>query len=196
VLIDAPMALTLSAMKLTPEEIPSRLATVLQIAGALPSGFRGPSTSSSSSSSSNLVKLMITQCSITELYRLQKQGETESRAVDLAKDWERRYCSHKETLPGDRCICEVIGECKVRQAVDGSSHLFANHSSTNAGDRNKHRYVLAAGSAGLRAKIRNEVVGVPVVHANDRNVMVMEPMSRLTKEKCDEVRELRRMKVL
>lgn len=113
VLIDAPMALTFAGMKLSSEEIPSRLATVLQIAGALPSGFRGPSTSSgpfSHSSSANLVKLMITQCSITELYKIQKEGEKEALAVELAKNWERRYCSHKEALPGDRCLCDVIGE--------------------------------------------------------------------------------------
>jgi U3 small nucleolar RNA-associated protein 23 len=56
------------------------------------------------------------------------------------------------------------------------------------GDRNKHRYVLAVESAALRSKIRNEVVGVPVVHTNDRNVLVMEPMSDLTRQRCDEVR--------
>lgn len=113
VLIDAPMALALAGMKLTPEEVPSRLANVLQIAGALPSGAAShlQSGPSSSSSSSSLVKLMITQCSITELYKVQKEGEREARAVELAKQWERRFCNHKdEALPGDRCICDIVGE--------------------------------------------------------------------------------------
>ena len=63
----------------------------------------------------------------------------------------------------------------------------APNAATATGDKNKHRYVLAVGSQGLRSKIRNEVVGVPVVHANDRNVLVMEPMSELTRQRCDEV---------
>lgn len=29
---------------------------------------------------------------------------------------------------------------------------------------------------------------MPVVHTNDRNVLVMEPMSEITRQKCDEVR--------
>lgn len=112
VLVDAPMALTLAGMKLSSEEVPARLAAVLQVSSALPSGYKG-SYPSSSSSSSHLVKLMITQCCITELYRLQKEGEKERMAVELAKQWERRYCNHKEAIPGDRCLCEVVGECML-----------------------------------------------------------------------------------
>lgn len=110
ILIDAPMALTLAGMKLSSGEVPIRLATVLQVIEALPSGYK---SGSSSSSSGSLVKLMITQCSITELYKVQKDGERENRAVEMAKQWERRFCSHKETLPGDECICDVVGECYI-----------------------------------------------------------------------------------
>lgn len=115
VLIDAPMALTLAGMKLSSEEVPTRLATVLQVTQALPSGYK----SSSSASSATLVKLMITQCSITELYKVQKDGERERRAVEMAKEWERRYCSHKESLPGDQCLCEVVGESVLYKGGNG-----------------------------------------------------------------------------
>lgn len=187
ILIDAEMALTLAGMKLSSEEVPIRLAIVLQVIGALPSGHKSGTFSTTKGS---LVKLMITQCSITELYKVQKDGERESRAVELAKQWERRYCSHKEVLPGDECICDIVGElhCCCYDIAEKKDLVGIDKDDAAPGDRNKHRYVLAAGSAALRSKIRNEVVGVPIVHANDRNVLVMEPMSDLTRKKCDEVR--------
>lgn len=111
VLIDAPMALTFAGMKIDSDKIPIRLESVLQVSAALPSGAR-PNTlqrAEPGRSKAVLVKPMITQCSITELYNIQKKGPTETKAVELAKTWERRYCNHKEAIPGDRCICDVIG---------------------------------------------------------------------------------------
>ena len=30
-------------------------------------------------------------------------------AVDLAKTFERRKCNHREAVPGDECISNVVG---------------------------------------------------------------------------------------
>lgn len=113
ILIDASMAKTLAGMKVTADEVYSRLESVLQVSAALPSSTRpqtyiaGPDRGKGKAAA--LVKPMITQCAITELYKEQKQGEAEARAVELAKGWERRFCNHKEPIPGDRCIRDVIG---------------------------------------------------------------------------------------
>ncbi|KAF9499821.1 hypothetical protein BDN71DRAFT_1441418 [Pleurotus eryngii] len=98
-----------------------------------------------------LVKPMITQCCIHELYL---QGKSQQPAVDLAKSFERRKCNHREAIPGHECLTSVIG------------------------DKNKHRYVVASQSQPLRAALR-QVPGVPLIHIN-RIVMVLEPPSDAT----------------
>ncbi|KIK71200.1 hypothetical protein GYMLUDRAFT_211186 [Collybiopsis luxurians FD-317 M1] len=96
------------------------------------------------------VKPMITQCCIHELY-LQRGQQP---AVDLAKNFERRKCNHKEAIPGDDCLASVVG------------------------DSNKHRYVIATQSNPLRSKLRL-ICAVPIVHIN-RSVMILEPPSGAT----------------
>lgn len=53
------------------------------------------------------------------------------------------------------------------------------------GGSNKHRYVLALQSSPLRAHLR-AIPGVPIVHFNDRGVMVMEMPSKATLDRKDE----------
>lgn len=50
--------------------------------------------------------IVITQCSIVELYKLGKQ---EQPSVDIAKSFERRKCNHKEAINGTECIASVVG---------------------------------------------------------------------------------------
>ncbi|PWN38280.1 uncharacterized protein FA14DRAFT_117016 [Meira miltonrushii] len=135
ILIDSEMAISMASMKFQPEEF---------------------------NKSAAYVKPMITQCCINELYKAQKEGQPQANAVELAKGWERRFCNHKDPIPGDRCLRQVIGET------------------------NKHRYCLAANSVALRNAIRHTVAGVPIAHVNDHKVMVMEPMSDLTRKRCEE----------
>ncbi|KAF9229489.1 Fcf1-domain-containing protein [Gyrodon lividus] len=97
------------------------------------------------------VKPMITQCCIHELYL---QGKSQQATVDLAKSFERRKCNHREVIPGDECLTNVVG------------------------DSNKHRYVIATQSQPLRAKFRL-IPAVPIVHIN-RAVMILEPPSDIT----------------
>ncbi|KAL4243483.1 PIN domain-like protein [Abortiporus biennis] len=97
------------------------------------------------------VKPMITQCCIHELYL---QGKSQQPAVDLAKTFERRKCNHREPIPGDDCLSDVVGET------------------------NKHRYVIATQSTSLRQKLR-ATPAVPIVHIN-RSVMILEPPSDIT----------------
>ncbi|PWN91891.1 hypothetical protein FA10DRAFT_265719 [Acaromyces ingoldii] len=66
-------------------------------------------------------------------------------------------------MPGERCLLDVLGPT------------------------NKHRYVLASDSAGLRAAVRRDVLAVPVCHHNERNVLVLEPMSDKTRLRCEEL---------
>ncbi|KAF9458188.1 Fcf1-domain-containing protein [Collybia nuda] len=97
------------------------------------------------------VKPMITQCCIHELYL---QGKAQQSAVDLAKNFERRKCNHREPIPGDECVFGVVG------------------------DTNKHRYVIATQSQPLRSRLRS-IPAVPLVHIN-RAVIVLEPPSDAT----------------
>ncbi|KAK2461780.1 hypothetical protein APHAL10511_006243 [Amanita phalloides] len=97
------------------------------------------------------VKPMITQCCIHELYL---QGKSTQPAVDLAKTFERRKCNHREAIPGDECLSNVVGES------------------------NKHRYVIASQSRPLRAKLRT-VPAVPLLHIT-RAVLILEPPSDAT----------------
>ncbi|PAV22331.1 hypothetical protein PNOK_0228800 [Pyrrhoderma noxium] len=110
-------------------DFPKQLATVLQ----------------------GTVKPMITQCSIHTLYLA---GKDLQPVVDLAKTFERRRCNHREAIPEEDCIKDVIGKTNV------------------------HRYVLAAQSGSLRQFAR-QVPGTPIVHMK-RSVMVLEPVSDAT----------------
>ncbi|CEL55298.1 rRNA-processing protein utp23 OS=Schizosaccharomyces pombe (strain 972 / ATCC 24843) GN=utp23 PE=3 SV=1 [Rhizoctonia solani AG-1 IB] len=96
-------------------------------------------------------KIMITQCSMVELYKL---GQSAQHIVDVAKSFERRKCNHREAIENEPCIESVVGET------------------------NKHRYVVASQSTDLRSKLR-KIPGVPLVHIN-RSVMVLEPRSEAT----------------
>ncbi|KAG9120970.1 hypothetical protein FRC07_003279 [Ceratobasidium sp. 392] len=96
-------------------------------------------------------KLMITQCSMVELYKL---GPSAQPVVDMAKGFERRRCNHRDAIENEPCVESVVGET------------------------NKHRYVIATQSADLRNKLR-QIPAVPVVHVN-RSVMVLEPCSEAT----------------
>lgn len=163
ILIDSEMAISMASMKFQTEEVYSRLESTFQVSAALPSSVKPQSiTQTKFNKAAAYVKPMITQCCINELYKTQKEGQTQAQAVELAKGWERRFCNHKDPLPGDRCIRQVIGET------------------------NKHRYCLAANSIALRNAIRHTVAGVPIAHVNDHKVMVMEPMSDLTRKRCEE----------
>lgn len=126
VLVDAEMCTAATSLKL---DIVKQFSTILQ----------------------GEVKPMITQCCIVELYKL---GRGEQPAVDLAKNFERRKCNHREAISGNECIASVVG------------------------DSNKHRYVIASQSQSMRSSLRS-VLGVPIVHLN-RTVMVLEPPSDAT----------------
>lgn len=101
------------------------------------------------------VKPMITQCCMQSLYKTKNQ-----KAIDLAKQYERRRCNH---LPSDpvspsECIESVV-------SVNGE---------------NKHRYVVATQYKDLRRSLR-QTPGVPLIYIN-RSVMVMEPLSDASRE--------------
>ncbi|PIL32042.1 hypothetical protein GSI_06746 [Ganoderma sinense ZZ0214-1] len=97
------------------------------------------------------VKPLITQCSIQELYDQEKDHKF---AVELAKTFERRRCNHRQPIPGDECLTSVVG------------------------DTNKHRYVIATQSPGLRQHLR-AIPAVPIIHVN-RSVTILEPVSDAT----------------
>lgn len=102
-------------------------------------------------------KLMITQCSMVELYKL---GPSAQPVVDMAKGFERRKCNHREAIENEPCVESVVGET------------------------NKHRYVIASQSTDLRNKLR-KIPGVPMVHIN-RSVMVLEHASEATLKAKDQ----------
>ncbi|KDN42995.1 hypothetical protein K437DRAFT_237454 [Tilletiaria anomala UBC 951] len=110
-------------------------------------------------------KLMVTQCSMVALYKQEKEGEYQKRAVQMAKTWERRMCNHKDAIDECDCLASVIGPT------------------------NKHRYVLASDQPRLRRKLRVGVPGVPLIHCNQTGVLVMEPMSDLTARKMLQVEQ-------
>lgn len=95
-------------------------------------------------------KPMITQCCMQALYSTNNQ-----RAIETAKQFERRRCNHppKDPKPPAECIESIVN-------IDGV---------------NKHRYIVASQSIGLRKRLRG-VPGVPLIFMN-RSVMVMEPAS-------------------
>lgn len=49
---------------------------------------------------------MITQCCMQALYDLGPEGQA---AVDLAKEFERRKCSHFKVRPQDECMTIMAG---------------------------------------------------------------------------------------
>lgn len=106
---------------------------------------------------SKKVKPLITQCCMVALYKLGKEHQD---AVDIAKQWERRMCNHREAIDPEECVKQCVG-----------SH-------------NKHRYIVASERGELRRDLRLKVVGLPMMHFAQA-VMVMEPMSPLTKTQIE-----------
>lgn len=96
-------------------------------------------------------KPMITQCCMQALYDSKNQS-----AIDIAKQFERRRCNHREAIDPSLCVQSIVN-------IEGV---------------NKHRYVVAAQNYELRVKLR-KVPGVPLIFMN-RAVMVMEPISEAT----------------
>ncbi|KAJ2918947.1 hypothetical protein MD484_g1374, partial [Candolleomyces efflorescens] len=89
--------------------------------------------------------------------KLYLEGKPSQAAVDIAKTFERRKCNHREAIPADECLADVIG------------------------DSNKHRYVICTQSSTLRTKLRT-IPAVPIIHIN-RSVLVLEPPSDATLRK-------------
>ncbi|KAJ1033942.1 hypothetical protein NDA16_000150 [Ustilago loliicola] len=110
---------------------------------------------------SKKIKPLITQCSMQALYALGKEAQS---TVDMAKAWERRMCNHREALPTAECIKQCVGP------------------------ENKHRYIVANEQRELRRDLRLNVPGLPMMHFTQA-VMVLEPMSALTKSKIEEKEE-------
>lgn len=153
-LVDASFTLSLSALHLSAQEADKRLSDVLQTS-QLNKGKTKAGTPE--------MKCMITQCCMVELYAAEKEGQLQKDAVAIAKAWERRKCNHREAIPGDQCLKEVIGAT------------------------NKHRYMLASDTRSLRRHLNAEVAGIPLIHTNQSRVIVLEPMSDITKARIQEV---------
>nr|CDI54547.1 conserved hypothetical protein [Melanopsichium pennsylvanicum 4] len=107
------------------------------------------------------VKPLITQCCMQALYTLGKEHQS---TVDMAKAWERRMCNHREAIDPQECIKQCVG------------------------DNNKHRYIVASEQGELRRDLRLKVAGLPMMHFTQA-VMVLEPMSPLTRSKIEENEE-------
>lgn len=114
-LFDSALVLALAKQRVAPADVPARLAAVLQVRAAAPLGHRRPKAEGGE------VKCMITQCAIAELYRRQKDGEAEARAVEMAKTFERRRCGHREAIAGDECVRQSMGECCMARRVSSES---------------------------------------------------------------------------
>ncbi|KAG0687756.1 hypothetical protein C6P40_001925 [Pichia californica] len=110
----------------------------------------------------NETKFFITQCCIEHLYESKNQ-----LAIDLAKRMEKRRCNHKETLSSFDCIKSI----------------------TNIDGENKFRYLVVTQDENLRTSLRN-IAGVPLCFLY-RSVLVMEPMSKVTKRVVDAVERLK-----
>lgn len=80
------------------------------------------------------------------------------------------------------------GYLQSENSIVHSPSIFSP-SLSSKGSSNQHRYILATDSASIRHHLRNNVLGVPVLHHNDRGVMVMEPMSDLTQTRIEQVSE-------
>lgn len=110
---------------------------------------------------SKKIKPLITQCCMQALYALGKEHQA---TVNMAKEWERRMCNHREAISPLECIKQCVGK------------------------ENKHRYIVASENGELRRDLRLAVPGVPMMHFTQA-VMVLEPMSPLTKAKIEEKEE-------
>jgi U3 small nucleolar RNA-associated protein 23 len=55
---------------------------------------------------SNFGQIVITQCSMVELYKL---GPSAQHIVDMAKGFERRRCNHREAIENEPCVVGVVG---------------------------------------------------------------------------------------
>jgi U3 small nucleolar RNA-associated protein 23 len=108
--------------------------------------------------------IVITQCCVEALYKL---GPEYQSSTNTAKTFERRRCNHREAIDPDECLKDVIG------------------------GTNKHNYVLAAQSASLRQKLQN-VPGLPIIHFNPREVLVLSPPSIATTRQKNTLEEERR----
>lgn len=91
--------------------------------------------------------------------------------IDLAKTFERRKCNHREAIPGDECISNVVGALLTPSFYESSPEA-------TSGESNKHRYIVSSQSQPLRAKLRM-VPAVPLLHMN-RGVLILEPPSDAT----------------
>ncbi|KAF7978871.1 hypothetical protein HWV62_44355 [Athelia sp. TMB] len=140
VLIDSEMCKTATEHKI---ELVKQLGTVLQ-GEVKPSESYPPQSEDPPLSAAGCKPLLFSD----------HPGKSQQPAVDLAKEFERRKCNHREPIPGDECLASVIGET------------------------NKHRYVVATQMQPLRVKLR-AIPAVPIVHVN-RSVMVLEPPSDAT----------------
>lgn len=107
-------------------------------------------------------KFLITQCCIQHLYDSNNQ-----LAVDLAKRMEKRRCGHKETLSSFECMKSI----------------------TNVEGENKYRYLVVTQDENLRTSLRN-IAGVPLVFLH-RSVLVMEPLSKVTKRVVSAVERMK-----
>ena len=82
-------------------DIAKRLDDVVQ-------GHAKPSEHSFLFSETRIFKsiLVITQCSIVQLYNL---GPSAQGIVNVARTFERRKCNHTEAIDGDECIKSTVG---------------------------------------------------------------------------------------
>ncbi|KAJ2401255.1 hypothetical protein GGI23_001517 [Coemansia sp. RSA 2559] len=95
------------------------------------------------------VKPLITFCSIRDV---RMDSEHRSEAIAVSKSFEKRRCPHKEPIPGNQCIGEVMGE------------------------ENKYNYCVAVQDEALRAKLR-KVPGVPLVRVKQSTMVLEKPQS-------------------
>lgn len=107
-------------------------------------------------------KFLITQCCIQHLYDSNNQ-----LAVDLAKRMEKRRCGHKDTLSSFECMKSI----------------------TNVEGENKYRYLVVTQDENLRTSLRN-IAGVPLCFLH-RSVLVMEPLSKVTKRVVSAVERMK-----
>lgn len=121
VLVDAPFALSLSALHMSAPEADKRLSDVLQTSQMTKGKRKGAIEQPD-------MKCMITQCCMVELYTAEKDGKLQKDAVQLAKAWERRKCNHREAIEGDECLKSVVGPTnKHRYMVASDSRTLRSH---------------------------------------------------------------------
>lgn len=105
------------------------------------------------------VKVLITQCSIRNLYE-RKDEPGGKAAIELAKTFERRRCGHH---PDD--YPKPLSTLECLSAVVDPKETGVN----------KHRYVVACNDLQTRSALRM-VKGTPLLYIS-RSVMIMEPMA-------------------